>query len=114
MYPHGILRTGGEAPAKGKRFTKAEWSWIFYDWANSVYATNIMAAIFPIWYAMNATDLGNKMLGIGVSIASLVCAVLAPTLGAVADFKGYKKKLRAERLECRGGTQYVKRQIRLL
>ena len=89
------METAAKAPAKGKRFTKAEWSWIFYDWANSVYATNIMAAIFPIWYAMNATDLGNKMLGIGVSIASLVCAVLAPTLGAVADFKGYKKKLLA-------------------
>jgi UMF1 family MFS transporter len=31
-----------------KRFTKQEKSWIFYDWANSVYATNIMAVIFPI------------------------------------------------------------------
>ena len=32
---------------KDKGFTKAEKSWILYDWANSVYATNIMAAIFP-------------------------------------------------------------------
>ncbi|MDO4572492.1 MAG: MFS transporter [Clostridia bacterium] len=78
-----------------KRFTKAEKSWIAYDWANSVYATNIMAAIFPIYYAGVAGDLGNKWWGIGVSIASLCCALLAPTLGAVADFKGYKKKLLA-------------------
>lgn len=28
--------------------SKTERSWILYDWANSVYATNIMAAIFPI------------------------------------------------------------------
>ena len=34
-------------PEKKKRFTKKEWSWIMYDWANSIYATNIMAAIFP-------------------------------------------------------------------
>ena len=33
-----------------KRFTKQEKSWILYDWANSVYATNIMAAIFPIYF----------------------------------------------------------------
>ena len=79
----------------GKRFTKEEVSWIAYDWANSVYATNIMAAIFPIYYAGIAGDLGNKWWGIGVSIASLVCAVLSPVVGAIADFKGYKKKILA-------------------
>ncbi len=78
---------------ESRRFTKAERSWITYDWANSVYATNIMAAIFPIYYASVANDMGNKWWGIGVSIASLICAVLAPTLGAIGDFKGYKKKL---------------------
>jgi len=76
-----------------KRFTKQEKSWIFYDWANSVYATNIMAVIFPIYYASVAGDLGSKWWGIGVSVASLIGAVIAPTLGAVADFKGNKKKL---------------------
>jgi UMF1 family MFS transporter len=76
-----------------KRFTKQEKSWIFYDWANSVYATNIMAVIFPIYYASMSGDLGNKWWGIGVSIASLIGAIIAPTLGALADFKGNKKKL---------------------
>jgi UMF1 family MFS transporter len=78
---------------ESKLFTKQEKSWIFYDWANSVYATNIMAVIFPIYYASVAGDLGTKWWGIGVSIAALIGAVLAPTLGAVADFKGNKKKL---------------------
>lgn len=78
---------------ESKRFTKQEKSWIFYDWANSVYATNIMAVIFPIYYASVAGDLGTKWWGIGVSLASLIGAILAPTLGAVADFKGNKKKL---------------------
>ena len=41
---------------KNKKFTKAEKSWILYDWANSVYATNMMAAIFPIYYAGVAGD----------------------------------------------------------
>jgi UMF1 family MFS transporter len=82
-----------EQRAIGKRFTKSEKSWIFYDWANSVYATNIMAVIFPIYYASVAGDIGNKWWGVGVSVASLIGALIAPTLGAVADFKGYKKKL---------------------
>lgn len=76
-----------------KFFTKQEKSWIMYDWANSVYATNIMAAIFPILYASMATDAGNIWFGYGVSIASLVVAVLAPILGALGDIKGNKKKL---------------------
>ena len=86
-----------EQPKKRNRiwnsFTKPERSWITYDWANSVYATNIMAAIFPIYFAMHATDAGNKWYGIGVSIASFLVAILAPILGAVGDIKGYKKKL---------------------
>lgn len=76
-----------------KKFTKQEKSWIMYDWANSIYATNIMAAIFPAVFAAMATDAGNVWYGYGVSIASLIVAVLAPVLGAIGDIKGNKKKL---------------------
>jgi len=78
---------------KPKRFTKAEWSWIFYDWANSVYATNIMAAIFPILYNKIADPSGSQLYGYAVSFANLLVAVLAPYIGSVADFRGMKKKL---------------------
>ena len=79
-----------------KKFTKKEWSWIMYDWANSVYATNIMAAIFPIIFvsiAGGSGSTGDIWWGYGISIATFIVAVLAPILGAVADFKGMKKKL---------------------
>ena len=49
-----------KADRSEKRFTKAEKSWIMYDWANSIYATNIMAAIFPIYFAMQADETGNN------------------------------------------------------
>ena len=79
--------------AKQKRFTKTERSWIMYDWANSIWATNIAAAIFPIYFALKATDEGNAIFGYMVSIANLAVAVLAPYLGAIGDFRGMKKKL---------------------
>jgi len=79
--------------SKEKRFTKVERSWILYDWANSVWATNIAAAIFPIYFAMKATETGNVIYGYAVSIANLLVAVLAPLLGAIGDFRGMKKKL---------------------
>ena len=81
------------ASGKGKRFTKTEWSWIFYDWANSIYATNIMAAIFPTIFVAIAGEAGDIWWGYGTSIATFVVAILAPILGAVADYKGMKKKL---------------------
>ena len=82
-----------KADRSEKRFTKAEKSWIMYDWANSIYATNIMAAIFPVYFAMQADETGNKLYGFAVSAAALVVAVLAPILGAIGDFSGMKKKL---------------------
>jgi len=78
---------------KKRRFTKKEWSWIMYDWANSVYATNIMAAIFPTIFVAYAGAAGDIWWGYATSIATFLIAVLAPILGAVADFKGMKKKL---------------------
>ena len=81
--------------AKGKRFNKTEWSWIFYDWANSIYATNISAAIFPILYSRVAGSgtTADMLYGYAVSLANLLVAVLAPYLGSIADFRGMKKRL---------------------
>lgn len=82
--------------ASRKRFTQAERSWILYDWANSAYATIIMAAVFPIYFASvakSANVSGDVWWGYGSSIATLTVAILAPILGAIADFRGMKKKL---------------------
>ncbi|MDD2533359.1 MAG: MFS transporter [Eubacteriales bacterium] len=83
---------------KKQRFTKTERSWILYDWANSAYATIIMAAIFPIYFAnvtKSAGVSGDVWWGYGSSIATLTVAILAPVLGAIADFHGMKKKFLA-------------------
>lgn len=76
------------------KFTKTEKSWILYDWANSVYATNIMAAIFPIYFTSvcGGDTLGLQWWGYGTSIATLIVAVMAPLLGAIGDYQGMKKK----------------------
>ncbi len=75
------------------RFNQKERSWILYDWANSVYATNIMAAIFPTIFVSFAGSRGDVWWGYGTSIATLVIALLAPFLGSIADYRGMKKKL---------------------
>ncbi len=78
------------------KFTKQERSWITYDWANSVYATTMLAAIFPIYFAATCASAGQDgdfWWGVGTSIATGVAAIFSPFLGAIADYKGMKKKL---------------------
>ena len=64
-----------------KLFNKVEWSWIFYDWANSIWATNIAAAIFPIYFASKASATGNVVYGYAVSIAKLVVELMGGEIG---------------------------------
>jgi UMF1 family MFS transporter len=78
------------------KFTKKERSWILYDWANSVYATIMMAAVFPVYFTglVNGTgNAGDYWWGIGTSLAMVAAAVLAPVIGAFADYHGNKKRL---------------------
>ena len=77
--------------SKQKKHTKSEWSWIMYDWANSVYATIVMAAVLPTFFAALDPN-ADAWWGYGTSIATFITAILAPVLGAVADYKGMKKK----------------------
>lgn len=72
-------------------------SWAFYDWANSAFATTVMAGFFPVffkqyWSAETDVTVGTFRLGAANSIASLVIVILAPILGAIADKGGAKKK----------------------
>src|SRR5210317_1022713 len=72
-------------------------SWALYDWANSAYATIVMAVFFPLvfsnyWFAGSGSENSTTPLGIANSVASLVIILLAPALGAIADTGGIRKK----------------------
>jgi UMF1 family MFS transporter len=76
---------------------KAVWGWALYDWANSAFATTVMAGFFPIffkqyWSYGADVNVSTAQLGFGNSIASLGVALMAPILGAVADRGSAKKK----------------------
>jgi len=72
-------------------------SWALYDWANSAFATTVMAAFFPIffkkfWSAGVDPVESTAKLGLANSIAGMVVALCAPVLGAIADKGSAKKK----------------------
>jgi len=81
----------------GRRDLRA---WAMYDWANSAFQTTIVAAIFPIFFQrVAAADLpapvATSRFAWATTWSILIVAVIAPFLGAVADYAAMKKKLLA-------------------
>ena len=69
--------------------------WILYDWANSAFATTIMAAVLPNYFSrfIAATippAMASSLWAYGNTIAMIVVALAAPVLGAIADYKSNK------------------------
>lgn len=80
-----------------KPYKKSVYSWALYDWANSAYATTVMAGFFPLffksYYSADAdVTLSSAQLGFANSLSSLVIVLLAPLLGAIADAASLKKR----------------------
>ena len=72
-------------------------SWALYDWANSVFATTVLAGFFPVffkqfWSSEADAVTSTAQLGFTNSIASAFFLIAAPVLGAIADGGASRKK----------------------
>ena len=69
----------------------AVWAWVFYDFANTIFAVSILSFFFPLWVEERLGDgalLSAPSLVNGATAASaLLVVVSAPLLGAVADLR---------------------------
>lgn len=69
------------------------------DWANSVYSLMITTAIFPLYFKTVSSNAGlsaadsTAFLGYANSIATFAVSIMAPVLGALADYKGYRNPM---------------------
>ena len=82
-----------------KNYTREEKSWMLYDWANSSFSAIVAAIILPVFFQSIAQSGGVSSVdstaywGYATSFGMLICAVLAPFLGTLGDFKNMKKRL---------------------
>lgn len=103
------MGTGGRSEAegvraRGRRLLRALGlhrrelrSWALYDWANSAFATTVMAAVLPIYYVHVAGDTlpSNVALaywGYTLAAALVIIVLISPVLGAMADYMAAKKR----------------------
>ena len=72
-------------------------AWAMYDWGISAAQTTIMTAVFPIFFVsyaghgLNGTQ-ASETWGVANTVGAVLIAVLAPLLGAVADYRAAKKR----------------------
>ena len=73
-------------------------AWCMYDWANSAFATTILAAVLPIYYSQVAgatlpsEATATAYWSVGLSLSLFIIAVLSPILGTISDVMRSKKR----------------------
>jgi len=81
--------------------------WLIYDFANSAFATAILAGILPLYFVSHVVPHEGISLGLfglrfkthasslwaySISISTLLVAIFAPVLGTIADLSHTRKK----------------------
>ena len=80
------------------KFSKQQWSWIFYDWANSGYGILVVTAVLPVYFKAVAQSAGvsaadsTAYWGYANSVGTLIVSLLAPLLGTLADYPHTKRR----------------------
>ncbi len=81
-----------------RNLTPSERAWIFYDVANSSFILIVVTTVMPIFFKDVVSkgvppSISTAHWGFAVSLSSLILAVMAPLLGALADYRYMKKRL---------------------
>src|SRR4028118_2396880 len=86
-------RGGSEARRRGQengRTRKASglavWSWVLYDFSNTIFSISILSYFFPLWLG-DELGAGADTFNYLVSLSALLVMLTAPVLGSVADLR---------------------------
>lgn len=98
MVPEGFRREEADRGSSRGEI----WAWAFYDFANSAYYTSVVSVIFNVYFvqvvASSGLEIagklysGSSLWGFSVSLSMLTIFLVAPVLGAIADFSATKKR----------------------
>ncbi len=82
---------------KKKLFLNKEiFGWAMFDFANSSYTTVIITAIFNVYFVNtivgDESNSGDFLWAIALSLSYFLVALLAPIIGAIADYSSQRKR----------------------
>lgn len=69
-------------------------AWYIYDFGNSAYASVVLLAVYSAYFQGQVVGgaEGSRLWGRSIAIAMIVVAIIAPFLGAIADYSAFKKR----------------------
>ncbi|MEQ8604993.1 MAG: MFS transporter [Marivibrio sp.] len=89
-----MSETGAPPPDPVRADRKAVLGWCLYDWANSAFPTLIATFVFAAYFTQGiapSKEEGTALWGTMTGLSALAIALMAPVLGAIADF-GRRRK----------------------
>src|SRR5512136_2537598 len=84
-----------------QEYKRRIWAWTMYDWANSAFATTILAAVLPVYFSQVAgatlpsAARATAYWSFGLSLSLFIIAILSPILGTISDVMRGKKRFLA-------------------
>ena len=84
-----------------RAYNKIVNAWCMYDWANSAFATTILAAVLPVYYSQVAGATlpsearATAYWSMGISLSLFIAAIISPILGTISDVMRGKKRFLA-------------------
>ncbi len=97
MGGRAVLSAGGSGSQPAAR-RGAVFSWCLYDWANSAFTTLVVTFVYATYFSQTFAadaDRGTVLWSRGITISSLVIALVSPVLGAMADRSGLRRRFLA-------------------
>src|SRR3712207_6801290 len=64
----------------------AVWSWVLYDFSNTIFSISILTVFFPLWVEGEVGG-GAWLVNAATAVSALLVFFTAPILGAVADLR---------------------------
>ncbi len=77
-----------------KSTRRERWAWYIYDFGNSAYASVVLLAVYSAYFQGQVVGgaEGSRLWGRSIAIAMITVAIIAPILGAIADYSAFKKR----------------------
>jgi UMF1 family MFS transporter len=95
------VQVAGHEGVSAEEYRRRIRAWTMYDWANSAFATTILAAVLPVYYSQVAGETlssaakATQFWTISQSVALIIVALMAPILGTISDLRRGKKRFLA-------------------
>ena len=89
-----------ESTTRPTATARAQHAWCLYDWANSAFATSVVAAILPVLFARTAgrhmpAHQATALWGYVSAGTLAIAALFSPLVGALADQTGRRRRILA-------------------